>query len=152
LEKKTQQAAHSLEEKVGYKFTPSEQKTEEFVKFVDTVASPRDLKDAKSHLRHARTVDKSKPIIERDVHIKENNHQDLLVEIEQPHDLHHVATTHDASVPVIDKDIRIKEAPQKQVLSDIVQHHELKHIEMNDKSAPIIPNDVHIQMKKKLIE
>jgi len=151
LGEKTQQVAHALEEKVGYKLTPSEPK-EEFVKFVDPLASPRDLEEVKSHLKPAQTQDKSKPVIENDVHIKENHHKDLLVEIGQKHDLHHVKTSHDASKPIIDKDIHIKEAPQKKVLSDITQHHQLKHVKMNDKSAPVIPKDVHIIKKKRVLE
>jgi len=30
--------------------------------------------------------------------------------------------------------------------------YDLKHVKMNDKSAPIIPNDVHIAKMKTLIE
>jgi hypothetical protein len=144
---KTQQAAHTLEEKIGYKFTPGEdEKNEEFVKFVDPVANPKDLESTKSHLKHTQTRDKSKPVIEKDVHIKENHHKDLLVEIEKRHNLHHVNTTHDASKPFLDKEIHIKEAPQKKVLDDITQHdYQLKHVKMNDKSAPVIPKDVHIK-------
>jgi len=142
-----EQVAQTLEEKVGYKLTPSEKEDEgEFVKFVDPLASPRDLEVVKSNLKHAQTRDKSKPIIDRNVHIKENHHKDLFVEIEKSHDLHHVKATRDASSPVIDKGVHIKEAPQKAVLSDITQHHQLKHVAMNDKSAPVIPRDVHIKM------
>jgi len=122
---KTQQVAHALEEKVGYKLSPSDQK-EEFIKFVDPLASPRDLEEVKSHLKPAQTQDKSKPVIEKDVHIKENHHKDLLAEIEQQHDLNHVKTTHDASLPFIDKDIHIKEAPQKK---SIVRYHTTSSIE-----------------------
>jgi len=126
---KTQQVAHALEEKVGYKLSSSDYiQKEEFIKFVDPLASPRDLEEVKSHLKPAQTQDKSKPVIENDVHIKENHHKDLFVEIEQQHDLNHVKTTHDASEPFIAKDIHIKEAPQKQVLSDIItQHHVSNH-------------------------
>jgi len=148
---KTHQVAQTLEEKVGYKLTAPDPK-EEFVQFVDPLASPRDLEEVKSHLKHAQTRDKSKPIIERDVHIKENHHKDLFVEIEKSHDLHHVKTQHDASSPLIDKGVHIKEAPQKRVLSDITQHHQLKHVSINDKSAPVIPKDIHIVKKKMLIE
>jgi len=125
-------------------------KKEEFVKFVDPLANPKDLEVVKSNLKHTQTQDKSFPVIEKDVHIKENHHKDLLTEIEQRHDLNHV-TTHDASKPLIDKDIHIKEAPQKKVLADITQHHQLKHVKMNDKSSPVFPKDVHI-VQKKLIE
>jgi len=113
LGEKTSQATHTLEEKIGYKFTPGEQKNEEFVKFVDPVANPKELEARKSQLKHTQTRDKSKPVIENDVHIKENHHKELLVEIEQKHDLNHVRTEHDASKPFIDKDIHIGEAPQK---------------------------------------
>jgi len=147
LEKKIQQAPHALEEKIGYKFTPGDENKGEFVKFVDPLASPRDLEAAKSHLKHTQTRDKSKPMIENDVHIKENHHKELLVEIEQRHDLNHVKTTHDASKPFIDKGIHIQEAPQKKVLADITQQHQLKHVKMNDKSAPVIPRDVHIKLE-----
>jgi CO dehydrogenase/acetyl-CoA synthase epsilon subunit len=148
---KTHQVAQTLEEKTGYKLTAPDPK-EEFVQFVDPLASPRDLEEVKSHLKHAQTRDKSKPVIERDVHIKENHHKDLFVEIEKSHDLHHVKTTHDASSPIIDKGVHIKEAPQKRILSDITQHHQLKHVSINDKSAPVIPKDIHIVKKKMLIE
>jgi len=141
---KTSQATHSLEEKIGYKFTPGDQKPEEFVKFVDPVANPKELETAKSHLKRTQTRDKSKPVIENDVHIKENHHKELLVEIEQRHDLNHVRTEHDASKPFIDKSIHIGEAPQRKVLEDITQQHHLKHVRMNDKSSPVIPHDVHI--------
>jgi flavodoxin len=141
-----------IEEKTGYKLTAPEPKTDEFVKFVDPLASPRDLKDAKSHLKHIETEDKSKPVIDKSVHIKENHHKELLSEIAQKHDLNHVVPSHDASKPLIDKDIHIKEAPQKRILSDITQHHQLKHVSMNDKSAPVIPKDVHIVKRKKILE
>jgi hypothetical protein len=147
LGEKTQQATHALEAKIGYKLIPDENERSEFVKFVDPLASPRDLESAKSHLKHTQTRDKSKPIIENDVHIKENHHKELLVEIEKRHDLNHVKTTHDASKPFIDKSIHIQEAPQKRVLEDITQHHQLKHVKMNDKSAPMIPRDVHIKLE-----
>jgi hypothetical protein len=145
LGEKTSQATHTLEEKIGYKFTPDQNK-EEFVKFVDPVANSKQLQSAKSHLKHTQTRDKSKPVIENDVHIKENHHKELLAEIEQRHDLNHVKTEHDASKPFIDKNIHIGEAPQKKVLGDITQHHQLKHVKMNDKSAPVISKDVHIKM------
>jgi len=103
------------------------------------------LEEVKSHLKHTQTRDKSKPLIENDVHINQNHHKELIAEIEQQHvDLNHVRTEHDASKPFIDKDIHIHEAPQKKVLEDIPQRHQLKHVKMNDKSAPFIPRDVHI--------
>jgi hypothetical protein len=145
LGEKTSQATHTLEEKIGYKFTPEDQKNQEFVTFVDPVASPKELESAKSHLKRTQTRDKSKPVIENNVHIKENHHKELLQEIEQRHDLNHVKTEHDASKPFIDRNIHIGEAPQKKVLEDITQHHQLKHVKMNDKSAPVIPQDVHIK-------
>jgi hypothetical protein len=143
---KTQEIAHNLEEKIGYKFTP-DQKQDEIVIIYDAVPNPQDLEVVKSQLKHTQTRDSSFPVIEKDVHIFENQHKSLLAEIEQQHDLSHVETTHDASIPFIDKDIHIKEAPQIKVLEDVTQYHELKHVEMNDKSAPVIPEDVHIHIK-----
>jgi len=142
---KTQQVAHTLEEKIGYKFPLADQK-EEFIKFVDPLASPKDLLLVKSQLKHTQTLDKSKPVIEKDLHIKKNSHIALFAEIKQRHDLKHATITHDASLPFIDKDIHIKESPQKKVFADIRQHHQLKHVKMNDKSAPVIPKDVHIRV------
>jgi len=66
----------------------------------------RELKSAKSHLKHAEIHDTSAPLIEKDVHIQENHHKDLFVEIQQPHDLKHTET-HDKSAPVIDSDIHL---------------------------------------------
>jgi len=109
------------------------------------MANPKELEAVKSHLKHTQTRDKSKPVIENDVHILQNHHKELLAEIEQQHDLNHVKTEHDASKPFIDRDIHIGEAPQKKVLEDITQEHQLKHVKMNDKSAPVIPQDVHIK-------
>jgi len=93
----------------------------------------------KSTLKPTETRDTSKPVIESDVHIFQNEHKALLAEIEQEHDLNHVNTEHDASVPVIDSDIQIKEAPQVRVLEEVVQPHVLKHVVVNDKSAPALP-------------
>ena len=140
-----QQVAHTVGEKLGI-VSPTEEKKEE-CHTGDALVQAKDLEDAKSHLKHAETQDKSKPIIDSSVHIKENHHKDVLQEIGQSHDLKHV-DTHDKSAPVIDKDVHIKEAPQKQVFAEISKPHELKHVETDDKSKPAIPKDVHIEVKK----
>jgi len=150
---------HSLGEKIeettGYKLTAEEPKKEdEFVKFVDPIAKPQELEAIKSTLKPTETIDHSIPVIDRNVHIKENHHKQLLEELGHQTLLNHVETTHDASAPIIDKDIHIKEAPQKQILDEIARKdHDLKHVEMtHDASAPVIPKDVHIVIKKKLVE
>jgi len=111
------------------------------------VANPEVLLAVKSNLKHAETRDTSKPVIEENAHIFQNEHKALLAEIEQSHDLNHVETEHDASQPFIDSNIHIKEAPQVKVLEDVTQPHELKHVITNDKSAPVLPTDVHIHTK-----
>jgi len=145
LGEKTQQVAHSLEEKIGYKFTPSEQKEEGFVKFFDLVASPKDLALVRAHLKHVQTRDASKPMIEKDVHIKENNHKALFAEIKQRHDLNHVETR-DASSPFLDKSLHMKESPQKKIFVDIREHnYQLKPVQTKDRSVPFIPRNIHIE-------
>jgi len=149
-----QKIEEKIEEKTGYKLSSAEPRKSEFVQYYDPLARPEDLQETKAHLKHAETIDKSKPVIDQNVHIKENHHKDLLTDLAHRHPLHHVmkTETHDASAPVIDQEIHIKEAPQKQVMADITKHHDLKHVEMKDKSAPMIPKDIHIVKKKKLIE
>jgi len=146
LGEKTQQVAHKLEEKMGYKFTPYEQKEESgFVKFFDLVASPKDLSLVKSHLRHVATRDSSKPIIDSSVHINENRHRALFAELRQHRDLNHVETR-DASAPYLDTDLHIREAPQLRIFADIREHnYQLKSAPTKDRSKPFIPKNTHIQ-------
>jgi len=140
-----QQVAHSVGEKLGL-VSPIEEKKEEFQEG-NTFVQPSDLETAKSHLKHAETHDKSKPVIDSKVHIKENHHKELLQEIGQSHDLKH-AETHDTSAPHIDKTIHIKEAPQKQIFAEISKPHDLKHVETDDKSKPVIPKNIHVEVRK----
>jgi len=135
-----QQVAHTVGEKLGIVAVTAEQEKKD----ADDAAAlvhAKDLEAAKSHLKHAETQDKSKPVIDSTVHIKENHHKDLLQEVTQPHELKH-AETQDKSAPVIAKDIHIKEAPQKQVFAEITKPHDLKHVETDDKSKPAIPHEV----------
>jgi hypothetical protein len=136
---KTQQVA----EKVGL-YYPAEPKYEEFNKYVDPLASPKDLVLIKSQLKHVQTVDKSKPVIDKDIHILKNHHKALFAEIKQQHELKHVKKTRDASSPFLDKNMKIKESPQKKLFAEIVQPHQLKKVAVNDRSAPVISRDIHI--------
>jgi len=145
LGEKTSQVAHSLEEKIGYKFIP-DQKDEEFVKFVDLLATPKDLQLVKAHLKHVQTRDNSKPVIGNDVHIKNNHHGALFAQIRQRPNLKHVEKPRDASAPFLDKKMHIKESPQKKLFVDIREHHyQLRPVETKDKSLPFIPRDAHIE-------
>jgi hypothetical protein len=144
LGEKTAQVAHNLEEKIGYKFTPGEQK-EEFVKFNDLMASPKDLVLVKAHLKHVQTRDNSRPVIEKDVHINNNHHGELFMQIRQGQKLKHVETR-DASSPFLDKNMHINESPRKKLFVDIREHHyQLTPVNTKDRSLPFIPRDAHIE-------
>jgi hypothetical protein len=146
----TQQVTHTLGEKIGW---ISDQK--EFATFVDPLANPKDLELVKSQLKHVQTCDKSKPVIDKNVHIKKNQHKALFAEIPRRHNLKHTSISHNASKPFLDKDIHIKESPQKKLFVDIREHHyQLKHVITKDRSVPVIPKDVHIEksVTKKLNE
>jgi len=144
-----QQVAHSVGEKFGITtFTAEEEKKADVCADGNSLVQAKDLESVKSHLKHTQVShDASKPVIENNVHIKENHHKDLLQEIGQSHDLKH-AETHDKSAPIIDKGIHIKEAPQKQIFAELSKPHDLKHVQTDDKSKPVIPNDVHIEVRK----
>jgi len=139
-----QQVAHTVGEKLG--ILPTEEK--ELTGEGNALVQQKDLESARSHLKHTQiNHDSSKPVIDSNVHIKENHHKDLLQEIGQSHELKH-ADTHDKSAPILDKGIHIKEAPQKQVFEEIAKPHDLKHVETSDKSKPVIPKNVHIEVRK----
>jgi hypothetical protein len=141
LGEKTQQVAHAF----GYKFFPDQKEEEGFVKFVDLLATPKDLVLVKAHLKHVQTRDSSKPVIEKDVHINNNHHGEIFAQIRQQQNLKHVKTR-DASSPFLDKNMHIKESPQKKLFVDIREHHyQLKPVSTNDKSVPFIPRDIHIE-------
>jgi hypothetical protein len=138
---KTQQVAQTL----GYNFNTADDKEEfSFVTFVDPVVSPKDLLLVKSQLKHTQTDDKSKPFIDKDIHILKNHHKAVFAEIKQHRELRHTEIEHDLSAPFLTKEMSIKETPRKRMFEEIRQPHELKHVTMNDRSAPIIPKDVHI--------
>jgi len=119
-------------------------KSVENVNTFEPLFKERELKSAKSHLKHATEIhDKSAPLIEKDVHIKENHHKDLLAELHQPHHLKH-ADTQDKSAPVIDTSIHINQNHHKDLLAEIQQPHDLKHTETHDTSAPVIDSNLHI--------
>jgi len=111
-------------------------------------------------LKHVSTFsDKSAPVIEKDVHVKEAPQKKVFEEIKTEHQLKHVETV-DKSTPVIDKDAHIGENPMKAVFAElpagkailshnklvdeVVKPHELKHVETVDKSTPVIEKDAHI--------
>jgi len=87
-------------------------------KIVEEVVKPHELK-------HVETVDKSVPVIEKDVHIGEAPQLKVFEEITKPHELKHVDTV-DKSVPVIDKSAHIGEAPQKKLFEEIKKQGEEK--------------------------
>ncbi|GAM20942.1 hypothetical protein SAMD00019534_041170 [Acytostelium subglobosum LB1] len=69
-------------------------------------------------LKHTDTVDKSAPLVEPGVTIKQNQHGALLNEISADHKLAHAETV-DKSAPVIDSSVHIKENNRASLLSDI---------------------------------
>ncbi|EGC34870.1 hypothetical protein DICPUDRAFT_94694 [Dictyostelium purpureum] len=69
-------------------------------------------------LNHVQTVDKSEPIIDKDVHIKKNNHDDLLSDISKGANLNKT-DTNDRSKPAIDPNTHIKENNKGALLSEI---------------------------------
>jgi hypothetical protein len=117
--------------------------------FIDAqvpLVKDKDLAQAKSHLKHAKIAhDTSAPVIDKSVHIGQNNHKDLLKEIQQPHHLEH-AQVHDTSAPVIDKSVHIKENHHKELLQEIAEPHHLKHAETHDTSSPRIDPNTHIEV------
>eukprot|EP01125_Pyxidicula_operculata_P019442 TRINITY_DN705_c0_g1_i2.p2 TRINITY_DN705_c0_g1~~TRINITY_DN705_c0_g1_i2.p2 ORF type:complete len:111 (-),score=38.91 TRINITY_DN705_c0_g1_i2:115-447(-) len=92
-------------------------------------------------LKHAETVDKSAPLIDSSVQIKEAPQVKVFEEIKSEHHLKPTETK-DKSAPLIDKDVKIKPAPQIAMFEDIKKEHKLKHVEeTNDRSAPAVSVD-----------
>jgi len=111
-------------------------------------------------LKHVDTLDRSAPVIYKNVHIGKNPmrevfaelpagktllaHNKLMSQVGHPPELNHVETV-DKSTPLIENDIHIGKAPQKQVFEEIKQHQPaLHHCDTVDKSAPRIEKNVHI--------
>jgi hypothetical protein len=69
-------------------------------------------------LKHAETVDKSKPVVDPNVHIKTVDRTGFLSEVAQPHDLKHAETV-DKSKPVVDSTVHIKTVDRKGFLTEI---------------------------------
>ncbi|KAL7719004.1 Actobindin [Entamoeba marina] len=72
--------------------------------------------DAK--LKKAETVDKSAPVIEEGVKVKESERPQLLAEISKGTDLKK-AETSDKSAPVIEQGVKVKESERPQLLAEI---------------------------------
>jgi len=97
-----------------------------------------------SHLAHHETVDKSAPVIEKDVVIKKVDRTGFLSEVEGKHDL--------KKADVVDKSAPHIPAPVKSTdhssLIKAVEGSEtnLKHVDaVHDTSAPVIDKDVHVK-------
>eukprot|EP01133_Synstelium_polycarpum_P012860 gene12860-15102_t len=71
-----------------------------------------------ANLKPTETVDKSIPIIDNTVHIKQNDHSTLLKEVTSEHKLAHVETN-DKSAPAIPSDVHIKPSVMPAVLNEI---------------------------------
>jgi len=69
-------------------------------------------------LKHAETVDKSAPVIDSSVHVKESVRPALLQEIGQEHHLKH-ADTVDKAAPKIDTDVHVKESVRPALFAEI---------------------------------
>jgi len=136
-----------LKKKIGYRFSSADQ-TEGFKKYVDPLASPKELLFVKAHLKRTQTIDRSKPFIGNDIHIRKNQHKELFAEIDLRPELKHTTIVHDASAPYIIEDMVIKESPKKKLFEEIRQQRELKHVKVNDRSAPIIPSDARVYLPK----
>eukprot|EP00009_Paramoeba_aestuarina_P009701 CAMPEP_0201539720 /NCGR_PEP_ID=MMETSP0161_2-20130828/70556_1 /ASSEMBLY_ACC=CAM_ASM_000251 /TAXON_ID=180227 /ORGANISM="Neoparamoeba aestuarina, Strain SoJaBio B1-5/56/2" /LENGTH=88 /DNA_ID=CAMNT_0047947133 /DNA_START=448 /DNA_END=714 /DNA_ORIENTATION=- len=77
-----------------------------------------DIAGGDKKLQHVETEDKSGPKIEKDIHIKENKHGDLMAEVQKDQKLQHVETD-DKSAPKIEADVKVGENPMKGVMADI---------------------------------
>jgi len=140
---KTQQVAQTIGAKMGYNFIPDHR--EEFVRFVDLLTTPKELARVRSQLKHVSTRDSSRPMIDKDIRIKQNNHKAIFAELRQRRELNHVKTRN-ASAPFLDKSLKIKESPQKKIFVDIREHHyQLRHVSTNDRSIPFIPRDTRVE-------
>ncbi|EFA80154.1 actobindin [Heterostelium album PN500] len=86
--------------------------------------SSQDLKDqlkTGTTLKSTTTNDKSQPLIEKDVKIQKNNHDQLLKEVSNPPSLT-PTTTADRSNPVIDSSAHISANGRNALLNDIKNH------------------------------
>jgi predicted GIY-YIG superfamily endonuclease len=69
-------------------------------------------------LKHVETTDKSKPAIDKDVHVKKVDRKGFLEEVKAEHQLHHTETV-DKSKPAIDKDVHVKQIDRKGFLAEV---------------------------------
>ena len=74
---------------------------------------------AGAQLKSVETVDKSAPVIDKEVKIGENPFKKVASDLLQPHELKHVAETVDKSAPVIDKDVKIGANKHAELMSEI---------------------------------
>lgn len=106
-------------------------------------------------LKHVGQVaDRSAPVIDPDVHIKESTRPELLQEIAQGVHLKHVDEVHDHSAPVIEEGVHVGKSPHKdllqevvagaghrQLMHDLIEHKDsihLHHVETVDKGKPVL--------------
>ncbi|KAL1519075.1 hypothetical protein AB1Y20_003342 [Prymnesium parvum] len=83
-----------------------------------------EISTAAPPLKHVETVDKSAPVIEGGVKIKENPFKSVLAEIGEPTTparLKHVDEAKDASAPLIDPSVVIKPSPFKSLNAEIAE-------------------------------
>ena len=80
----------------------------------------KELQSGQPGLKHAETVDKSKPLIDKDVHIAKNKHGELMSEVAKGADLKH-AETKDRSAPVIEEGVSVKKVDRKGFLDEVAK-------------------------------
>ena len=87
-----------------------------------------DVRKGGVNLKHVNTCDKSKPMIDKNYHLKKAaKREPLLNEIKKGHELKHVRTC-DKGKPLIEKDIHIKKMDRGSFLSEVREGVELKPI------------------------
>ena len=73
----------------------------------------------KAELKHTETVDKSAPVIDKDVSVKKCDRKEMLAGVEtQKDNLKHTETV-DKSAPVIDKDAKVGQSQRPALLAEI---------------------------------
>ncbi|XP_049851005.1 actobindin-like [Schistocerca gregaria] len=72
-----------------------------------------------TELKHAETLDKSCPMIEKGATVHQSNRKQLLQEVEQPHNLQHPECTKDRSSPMIEEGAKVGKTERPALLNEI---------------------------------
>jgi len=83
---------------------------------------------AKPELKHAETIDKSAPVIDKSVKVKKVDREGFLDEVSKGKELKKAETV-DKSAPVIGEDVKVKKNERPALLGDIQKGKDLKKTE-----------------------